>query len=194
MDYFDTLTQQRIDSDTADLVDRLLRQYTPALTPCRTLPHEIWNRLQQTYPLSVLPPDNLHYMRTALAVIDTCFPEDAAYLSCDPEVRLHAACALSHTLHLDIRCAEMRDEDAGHTLYVSQQAQFEQRTAGCGLIWTHMPVRICMECSTGYTLITGSDLLTDQVTLWRGVSQSDIDGRTPELIAYLRAKYNAKDG
>lgn len=34
MDYFDMLIQQRIDSETADLVDALLEQELPSLQPC----------------------------------------------------------------------------------------------------------------------------------------------------------------
>ena len=34
MDYFDMLTEQRIDSRTADVVDQLLEQHLPTLQPC----------------------------------------------------------------------------------------------------------------------------------------------------------------
>lgn len=192
MDYFDMLTEKRIDSETADLVDSLVERYGPTLKPCAVPLDEVLEQVRQDYPLTDLPPDSIHHARTALAVIEASFPDDADQLPFDFDERLHAACTLVRTLRLDIRCAEVLDEGAGHKLYEQQKAQFEQRTAGFGLTWTPMPVRICAETTTGYCLITGSDLLADHVTCLRGVSQKDIDTRTPALIAYLRAKYGTE--
>lgn len=193
MDYFDSLTQQRIDSPTSDLIDALLARYVSSLTPCNHSLYTVWQQIQQRYPLSILPSNSIHHARTALAAIETYYPDDAAYLPFDPDERLRAAQDMAHALHLEIFCAEILDEGAGHSLYLHQKAQFEQRSAGFGLTWTHMPVRICMECCTGYCLVSGSDQLSDQITLWRGISQTDIDDRTPGLIAYLRAKYAIED-
>lgn len=193
MDYFDTLTEQRIDSETADLVDRLVERYSPLLAPCQTEPRAVFDRIRETYPLHMLPPDSIHFARTALSAVETHFPDDAAYLPADFDERLNAAANLARALHLDICCAEIADEGSGHALYVQQREQFETRAAAFGLTWTPMPVRVCMEYRSGYCLITGSDTLSNRVTLWRGVSQEDIDRRTPGLIAYLRAKYAAED-
>ena len=55
-----------------------------------------------------------------------------------------------------------------------------------------MPIRICLEVKSGYCLITGSDILSRQVTCMRGISQHDIAEQTPALIAYLRAKYETQ--
>ncbi len=193
MDYLDSLTEERIDSETSDLVDQLLAQYTPSLAPCRAQPVHVLERLQSAYPLRVLPPDSIHCARTALSAVETCFPDDADYLPADPDDRLREAARLVRPLHLDVRCVEIEDAGAGHALYEQQKTQFEQRAAAFGLTWTPKPVRVCMECRTGYRLVTGSDLLADQITLWYGVSQDDIDRRTPDLIAYLRAKHTLEN-
>ena len=189
MDYFDTLTEQRIDSPTADLVDDLCNQYASTLTPCEQPLHTALQQLAKEYPLQDLPQDSIHHARTALAVIEANFPEDAEYLPYDPEERLQAAYTLIPTLHLDIHCTEVVNQNTGCFLYQQQQTQFEQRTAGYDLTWTPMPIRICAETTTGYCLITGSDILSNRMICLRGVSQQDIDTRTPVLIAYLRAKY-----
>ena len=191
MDYFDALTDKRIDSETADLVDRLLERHAAALVPCEMPLSDVLTQIQAEYPLIQLPPDDIQCARTALAVIETAFPEDADWLPHDPDARLDAALPLAKTLRLDIRCMEVSNTDTGSALYTEQQAAFERRTAGCGLSWSPMPVRICAETSTGYCLVTGSDTLADRITCLRGISREDIDTRTPVLIAWLRAKYGA---
>ena len=191
MDYFDCLTDKRIDSETADLLDRLLEQYAAALTPCEQPLSNVLAQIQMEYPLIQLPPDDIQYARTALAVIEINFPDDAAWLPHEPDERLDAAIPLAKTLRLDIRCLEVANTDTGCALYAEQQAAFDRRTAGYDLKWSPMPVRICAETSTGYCVVTGSDILADHICCLRGVSQEDIDMHTPVLIAWLRAKYGA---
>lgn len=189
MDYFDMLIEKRIDSQTADLVDRLIELYLPMLKPCAVPLDTALEQLKKQYPLKVLPDISIHYARTALAVIEAYYPEDASYLQHDWDMRLEGARALAQALHLRISCAEVKDIGTGHALYERQKAQYEQRTAGSGQLWHKMSIRICTEASTGYCLITGSDIVKDQMTCLRGITQEDIDHRTPALIAYLRAKY-----
>lgn len=55
MDYFDMLTEQRIDSETADLVDALLEQALPSLQPCDCPLETVLRQLADKYPLTVLP-------------------------------------------------------------------------------------------------------------------------------------------
>ncbi|HIV68356.1 MAG TPA: hypothetical protein IAA32_05765 [Candidatus Butyricicoccus stercorigallinarum] len=191
MDYFDALTDQRIDSETADLVDRLLERYAASLAPCRLPLDDVLARIGEIYPLRPLPPDDIQCARTALAVLETEFPEDAGWLPHEPNERLDAALPLARSLRLDVRCLEVGNTGAGCALYGEQRAAFERRAAGYGLRWSPMPVRICAEVTTGYCLVTGSDTLADRITCLRGVSQMDIDQRTPALIAWLRAKYGA---
>ena len=93
---------------------------------------------------------------------------------------------------MQLFCAEIRDEGAGHTLYEQQRIQYEQRTAGSGQVWRRMPVRICAETNSGYCLVTGSESLRDEILAMRGVSQDDIAHRTPALIAYLRARHDLR--
>ena len=191
MDYFDALTDKRIDSETADLVDCLLERHAATLVPCGMPLSDVLVQIGEEYPLTILPPDDIQCARTALAVIETEFPDDAEWLPYDPDARLAAALPLAKTLRLDIRCMEVSNTGTGSALYAEQQAAFEHRTAGYGLAWSPMPVRICAENSTGYCLVTGSDTLADRITCLRGISREDIDMRTPVLIAWLRAKYGA---
>lgn len=189
MDYFDMLIQQRIDSETADLVDALLEQELPSLQPCDCPLRTILSQLANKYPLTILPEESTHYAQTALAVIESDFPEDAEYLPHDWEDRLEQALGLTGTLHMQLFCAEVRDEGAGHALYEQQRIQYEQRTAGSGQVWRRMPIRICAEANSGYCLVTGSEPLREELLVMRGVSQDDIDHKTPTLIAYLRARH-----
>ncbi|MCD8357321.1 MAG: hypothetical protein LUE11_12245 [Clostridia bacterium] len=189
MDYFDTLIEKRIDSRTADVVDRLLEQYLPNTEPCAVPLDTVLEQLQTKYAFTLLPKNDINYARTALAVIEAYFPEDASYLHHDWDRRLEGAADLVSTLRLSLFCAEVQDTDAGHALYERQKAQYEQRTAGSGQIWHRMPIRVCAEAHTGYCLVTGSDRLKDEITCLRGVTQEDIEHCTPTLIAYLRAKY-----
>lgn len=189
MDLLDSLIDTNIDCETASLVQRLLEQHVPSLTACATPLTDVLAQLELEYPVTALPADSIHHARTALAVIEAHFPEDADYLPYDPEERSVSARSLSRTLRLDIRCMEIADEGAGHTLYEQQCTQFEQRAADFGLKWTPMPIRICAETTTGYCLVTGSDPLRDHILCLRGVSQEDIDARSPALIAYLRAMH-----
>ncbi len=193
MDYFDMLIQQRIDSETADLVDALLEQELPSLQPCDCPLHTVLSHLADKYPLTLLPKESTHYAQTALAVIESDFPEDAEYLPHDWEDRLEQALGLTGTLHMQLFCAEVRDEGTGHALYEQQRIQYEQRTAGSGQVWRRMPVRICAETNSGYCLVTGSELLREELLVMRGVSQDDIDHKTPTLIAYLRARHAMRD-
>ena len=117
MDYFDMLTEQRIDSETADLVDALLEQALPSLQPCDCPLETVLRQLADKYPLTVLPRESTHYAQTALAVIESDFPEDADYLPHDWEDRLEQALGLTGTLHMQLFCAEIRDE-----LYMSSSA------------------------------------------------------------------------
>lgn len=193
MDYFDMLIQQRIDSETADLVDALLEQELPSLQPCDCSLRTVLSQLADKYPLTLLPKESTHYAQTALAVIESDFPEDAEYLPHDWEDRLEQALGLTGTLHMQLFCAEVRDEGAGHALYEQQRIQYEQRTAGSGQVWRRMPVRICAEANSGYCLVTGSETLREELLVMRGVSQDDIDHKTPTLIAYLRARHAMRD-
>ncbi len=193
MDYFDMLIQQRIDSETADLVDALLEQELPSLQPCDCPLRTVLSQLADKYPLTLLPKESTHYAQTALAVIESDFPEDAEYLPHDWEDRLEQALGLTGTLHMQLFCAEVRDEGTGHALYEQQRIQYEQRTAGSGQVWRRMPVRICAETNSGYCLVTGSELLREELLVMRGVSQDDIDHKTPTLIAYLRARHAMRD-
>ncbi len=193
MDYFDMLIQQRIDSETADLVDALLEQELPSLQPCDCPLHTVLSQLADKYPLTLLPKESTHYAQTALAVIESDFPEDAEYLPHDWEDRLEQALGLTGTLHMQLFCAEVRDEGTGHALYEQQRIQYEQRTAGSRQVWRRMPVRICAETNFGYCLVTGSELLREELLVMRGVSQDDIDHKTPTLIAYLRARHAMRD-
>ncbi|WP_432620673.1 hypothetical protein, partial [Butyricicoccus sp.] len=142
---------------------------------------------------TILPKESTHYAQTALAVIESDFPEDADYLPHDWEERLEQALGLTGTLHMQLFCAEVRDEGAGHALYEQQRIQYEQRTAGSGQVWRRMPVRICAETNSGYCLVTGSEPLREELLVMRGVSQDDIDHKTPTLIAYLRARHARRD-
>ncbi len=193
MDYFDMLIQQRIDSETADLVDALLEQELPSLQPCDCPLHTVLSQLADKYPLTILPKESTHYAQTALAVIESDFPEDAEYLPHDWEDRLEQALGLTGTLHMQLFCAEVKDEGTGHALYEQQRIQYEQRTAGSGQVWRRMPVRICAEANSGYCLVTGSEPLREELLVMRGVSQDDIDHKTPTLIAYLRARHAERD-
>lgn len=186
MDYFDTFTQQRIDSETADTVDELLSRALPSLTPCAVPLKTVLEQLP--YPMHTLPPDSDHYAQTALAVIEAFYPEECDYLPGALEARKQAAWGLVRTLHLDIRCLEIPYEAAARALYDEQRAQFEARGAAFGLVWTPMPVRICAELTSGYCLVTGSELLRTQIIAARGVTERDIAEQSAELIAYLRAK------
>lgn len=193
MDYLDTLLDVHIECETANLVESLLEQYLPALTACDMPLAAVLQRIEKRYPFTFLPSDSIHYARTALAVIEAYFPNDAEYLPLDPDDRVQAACSLIQTLGLDIQCAEILCEGNGHTLYEYQRAQFEQRTSGFPLTWAPMPIRICAETTTGYCLVTGCDFLRDDILCLRGVSQFDIDTRSPALIAYLRAKHDMQN-
>lgn len=193
MDYFDMLIQQRIDSETADLVDALLEQELPSLQPCDCPLRTVLSQLADKYPLTILPKESTHYAQTALAVIESDFPEDAEYLPHDWEDRLEQALGLTGTLHMQLFCAEVRDEGAGHALYEQQRIQYEQRTAGSGQVWRRMPVRICAEANSGYCLVIGSEPLREELLVMRGVSQDDIDHKPPTLIAYLRARHAQRD-
>ena len=193
MDYFDMLIQQRIDSETADLVDALLEQELPSLQPCDCPLRTVLSQLADKYPLAILPKESTHYAQTALAVIESDFPEDAEYLPHDWEDRLEQALGLTGTLHMQLFCAEVKDEGTGHALYEQQRIQYEQRTAGSGQVWRRMPIRICAEANSGYCLVTGSEPLREELLVMRGVSQDDIDHKTPTLIAYLRARHARRD-
>lgn len=189
MDDLEMLIQKRIDSPTADLVDQLLEQYLPSLQPCAVPLDAALEQLKARYPLRPLPHSSIQYARTALSVIEAYYPEEASYLQHDWDMRLEGAQALVEPLHLKLFCAEVADNGAGHALYERQRAQYERRTAGTGNPWHMMPIYICAESSSGYCLVTGSDALHEQVICLRGITQEDIDNRTPTLIAYLRAKY-----
>ena len=191
MDLLDTLIDTAIDCETATLVNRLLTQHVPDLTACATPLCDVLHQLETAYPLVHLPADSIHHARTARAVIETYFPEDADNLPVAEEECAAFVHSLVRALRLDVRCMEIADAGSGHTLYEQQRAQFEQRTAGCGLPFSPMPIRICAETTTGYCLVTGSDALRDRILCLRGVSQEDIDTRSPALIAYLRAMHGA---
>lgn len=192
MDLLDSLIDTTIDCKTAALVNQLLERHSSGLTACDMPLAAVLHQLETEYPLAALPADNIHCARTALAVIESHFPEEAEYLPHDAEERLTFAQSLIRTLRLDIRCMEITDEGTGHTLYEQQRAQFEQRAAGYGLNWMPMPIRVCMETTTGYCLVTGSNALRDRILCLRGVSQEDIDTCSPALIAYLRAMHGSE--
>ncbi|MGN1014347.1 MAG: hypothetical protein ACI4PM_03200 [Butyricicoccus sp.] len=179
------LTTQRIDCAAADLIDRLYAEQLPS--PCLHTQQEVWDWLCQTYPVQLLPPEHILYARTALAILDTCFPEDAEYLPDDPDERLEAA--RSHLTRLQIRCGQLKQEGAALPLYDEQRKAFEQRAARFGLVWKPQPITVCMGLTSQYRLASGSQTLSDQLTVVRGVSQEDLDDRSAELLAYLRARH-----
>ena len=179
------LTTQRIDCAAADLIDHLYEEQLPSACLCPQ--QEVWDWLCQAYPVQTLPPEHILYARTALAVLDTLFPEEAEYLPDDPDERLEAA--RSHLSRLQVRCAQLPQEGAALALYEEQRREFEQRAARFGLVWNPQPITVCMELTSGYCLATGSPTLSDELIVARGVSQEDLDDRSAELLAYLRAKH-----
>lgn len=176
-------TTQRIDCGAADLIDHLYENHLPE--PCKASPSDVWARLCDAYPITLLPQDSPHYLRTALSVLETRYPEDADYLPDDAEQRLEAVRA--HLPRLQLCCAEIANDGNAKALYDKQRQLFEQRAGRFGLAWKPMPIVVCMELRSGYCMATGSQMLSDQLTVWSGVSQEDIRDRTPELLAYLRA-------
>lgn len=115
MDYFDMLTEQRIDSETADLVDALLEQALPSLQPCDCPLETVLRQLADKYPLTVLPRESTHYAQTALAVIESDFPEDADY----PSARLGRSAGTGarfnrHAAHAIILCGNQRRRCGSH--------------------------------------------------------------------------------
>lgn len=177
------LTTQRIDCAAADLIDHLVDAHCPS--PCRKSAQEVWNWLVGTYPIEEFPASDAIYARTALSVLELYRPEDAEYLPIDLDERLEAVSMYYPSLQL--RCAQIADTQGAAPLFAEQKEQFLARTAGYPLTWRPRPIVVCMELTTGYRLVTGSQLLSDQLTVYYGVTQEDISSRSEELLAYLRA-------
>ncbi|MDO5547328.1 MAG: hypothetical protein Q4F79_02450 [Eubacteriales bacterium] len=179
------LTTQRIDCAAADLIDHLYEAHCPS--PCRRSAQEVWDWLHDTYPAEDFPASDPIYARTALSVLELYRPDDAEYLPVDLEERLAAVSMYNRSLQL--RCAQITDTAGAAALFAEQKEQFLARTAGYPLTWRPRPIVVCMELTTGYRLVTGSQLLSDELTVRYGVTQEDIDGRSEELLAYLRARH-----
>lgn len=177
------LTTQRIDCAAADLIDHLYQEHCPA--PCRRSPQEVWDWLNASYPLEEFPPSHEIYARTALSVLEQFRPEDADYLPPDWEEKLDAVSMYYPSLRL--HCAQITDTEQAAPLFAEQKAQFLSRTAGSPLTWRPHPIVICMELTTGYRLVTGSQRLSDELTVQYGVTENDIRERSEELFCYLRA-------
>ncbi len=185
MEWNTDLTTQRIDGAAADLIDMLCAQPLPA--PCRRTGEELWNWLSQQYPLEPLPAEHPAYARTALSVLETCCPDDAEYLPDDPEERPNAA--LHYAPQLSLRCVQIRQAGTALRLYDEQRRQWEHRATHYGLPWTPQPILVCLELTHDYRLVTGSQILSDELTVAYGITQEDLDHRSPELLAYLRARH-----
>ena len=109
MDYFDMLTEQRIDSRTADVVDQLLEQHLPTLQPCDVPLETVLEQLENRYTFTRLPDTSIHYARTALSVIEAHYPEDASYLHDDWDRRLEGAMELAQAYLTTVRSGDWID-------------------------------------------------------------------------------------
>lgn len=179
--------EERRRTDAADVIDALCQQWLPGLVPCEQTPQVLCAWLEREYDAQLLPEGYPGYAHTALSVVETYFPEDAEYLPFDPEERGPAALELVPVLGLALRCYAIPQSGPGAALYDEQKRRFEQRGAAFGLVWTPQPITVCLETSTGYRTVFGSERLADELTVQRGVSQQDVEEQTPELMRYLRA-------
>lgn len=179
------LTTQRIDCGAADLIDHLYQNHCPA--PCRRSAEEVWDWLTGTYPVEEFPPSHELFARTALAVLEQFRPEDAEYLPSVWEDRLEAVSMYYPSLRL--RCAQISDTEKAAPLFAEQEKQFRARAAGSPLTWHPRPIVICMELTTGYRLVTGSQRLEDELTVRYGVTDADILDRSEDLLRFLRAQH-----
>ncbi len=185
MQWNSDLSTVRIDCAAAELIDDLYANALP--TPCETHPSEVWQWLCDRYPVTETAKDALPYARTAVAVLEMYYPEDAEYLPEDFEERLEAVRMYDFVMQL--HCGVIENEGAGAALYEEQKREFETRAGRFGLVWKPMPITVSMEFRSGYRLINGSQQLSDVLTVQCGVSERDITERTPELLAYLRARH-----
>lgn len=185
MQWNSDLTTTRIDCAAADLIDELYENALPE--PCRREPAEVWSWLCGTYPVRELSLDDPTYARTAVAVLETNYPEDAEYLPMDAEECLDAVKQFYSIMQL--HCAEIENTGSGAALYDEQRLRFEERAGRFGLVWKPMPITVSMEFNSGYRLVNGSQPLSDVLTVRCGVSEKDISERSAELLAFLRAKH-----
>lgn len=179
------LTTQRIDCSAADLIDHLYQHHCPV--PCRRSAQEVWDWLTKAYPIEELPSSHEIYARTALSVLEQYRPEDAEYLPPDWEDRLDAVSMYYPSLRL--HCAQIADTERTASLFAEQESQFRARTAGSPLTWRPRPIVVCMELTTGYRLVTGSQRLEDELTVRYGVTEEDIQDRSEALLRFLRAQH-----
>ena len=140
-----------------------------------------------TYPVEEFPSSHELFARTALAVLEQFRPEDAEYLPSVWEDRLEAVSMYYPSLRL--RCAQISDTEKAAPLFAEQEKQFRARAAGSPLTWHPRPIVICMELTTGYRLVTGSQRLEDELTVRYGVTDADILDRSEDLLRFLRAQH-----
>jgi hypothetical protein len=179
------LSTQRIDCASADLIDHLYEMHCPS--PCRRSAQEVWEWLCAAYPIEEFPSSHDIYARTALSVLELYRPEDADFLPSNFDERLELVSMYYSSLQL--RCAQITDTEKASSLFAEQKEQFLTRTAAYPLTWRPRPIIVCMELSTGYRMVTGSQQLADELTVHYGVTQEDIAERSEDLLVYLRAKH-----
>lgn len=178
-------TTKRIDCAAADLIDELCAQPLPA--PCRRTGQQLWDWLTKQYPVEPLPPEHPAYAQTALSTLELYCPDEASYLPSALEQRAEAA--LLRAPDLQLRCVRLCQKGTALPLYEEQEREWNRRTASSGLPWTPQPIVICLELIHSYRLVIGSQTLADELTVAHSISQEDLDDRSPELLAYLRARH-----
>ena len=178
-------TTKRIDCAAADLIDELCAQPLPA--PCRRTGQQLWDWLTKRYPVESLPEEHPAYAQTALSTLELYCPEDVSYLPPVPEQRAEAA--LHSAPDLQLRCVQLRPEGSALPLYEEQEREFRRRVGDTGLPWKRQPILVCLELTHGYRLVIGSQTLSDELTVAHGITQGDLDDRSPELLASLRARH-----
>lgn len=176
-----------ISAPLAEFCAHLLRHYPPV--PCAHTPAETAEYITSIYPLHLLASDHKLVRQFTLNLIETHYPDELACLSDDPELREDSACSAAQYLQLDIRCFELENTGTGAAQYTLQKQDFEQRAAAFGLAWKLRPITVCMELSTGYYTVSGSEEIRNRILVHRGLTETQIAQQSGAVLYYLRARH-----
>lgn len=178
---------QPIDAPLANLCERLLREHPPV--PCAHTPEETEKYITGQYPFRTLAPESAAVRRFTLDFVEMHCPDELMCAPDAPQLREDCACSAAKYRRLKIHCFELENRGAGAEQYRLQKQEFERRAAAFGLTWKLRPITVCMELTSGFYTVSGSEEIRCRMLVHRGLTAEQIKRQPEAVLYYLRARH-----
>lgn len=183
-----------------DETARLLEAYGKKIKPCRCLIKDVEKYVLGNYSTQQLPVDEIDFTLAAMNIAVEIHKSELADWQSPDETDAKLRDFMEHDPSPVVRRYFIKEQGIGQLLYAAQKKEhtalteeiFRWRERSGNLIgevlaYKRQPIIVEFEMHTGSMRVENSSLLYHELTVYRGVSESDIKEQTPDFIQYLRS-------